>query len=63
VEAVRIPVVAGGGCGTAAHFIEGMQDGGAAGVAAGTFFSFRDQNLMQTRSHIANSGLPIRLHL
>jgi hypothetical protein len=38
-----------------------MQHGGAARFAAGTFLSFGDQTLMQTRSHIANSALLVRL--
>ena len=35
--------------------------GGAEAVAAGTFFCFRDQNPMQTRAHIRNAGIPIRI--
>ena len=61
-QAVRIPVIAAGGCGLASHFVEGFLEGGADAVAAGTFFCFRDQNPMQTRSHIRNAGIPIRLH-
>ncbi|MBM5799474.1 MAG: imidazole glycerol phosphate synthase subunit HisF [Cyanobacteria bacterium K_DeepCast_35m_m2_023] len=58
--AVSVPVIASGGCGRAEHFVAGYQ-AGAAAVAAGTFFSQRDQNPMQCRSHIRNAGLPIRL--
>lgn len=58
--AVRVPVIAAGGCGLAEHFVAGYQ-AGAAAVAAGTFFCQRDQNPMQCRSHIRNAGLPIRL--
>ncbi|MBV9182883.1 MAG: imidazole glycerol phosphate synthase subunit HisF [Acidobacteria bacterium] len=61
-EAVHIPVVASGGCGLAAHFVEGFQLGKADAVAAGTFFCFKDENPMQTRSQIRNAGLPIRIH-
>ena len=60
-EAVSVPVILSGGCGLAAHFSEGFVEGGAEGVAAGTFFCFRDQNPMQTRSHIRNAGVPIRM--
>ncbi len=59
-EAVRVPVIAAGGCGRAEHFVAGYQ-AGAAAVAAGTFFCQRDQNPMQCRSHIRNADLPIRL--
>jgi len=61
-EAVSIPVITSGGCGKAIHFVEGFQKGGADAVAAGTFFSHKDQNPMQTRAQILNSGIPIRVH-
>ncbi|MCA6436350.1 MAG: imidazole glycerol phosphate synthase subunit HisF [Bacteroidota bacterium] len=58
---VKIPVIASGGCGVAKHFIEGFE-AGADAVSAGTYFCFKDQNPIQTRSHIANANIPIRLH-
>lgn len=61
VAAVPVPVIASGGCGLAEHFVEGLRDADAEGVAAGTFFCFRDQNPMQTRAHIRNAGVSIRL--
>lgn len=61
VSRVSIPVVTSGGCGLAQHFIDGFTRGGADGVAAGTYFCFKDENPMQTRSQIANAGIPIRL--
>lgn len=60
-DAVDVPVILSGGCGVAQHFIEGFQAGGAEGVAAGTFFCFRDQNPMQTRAHVRSAGIPIRI--
>jgi cyclase len=60
-EAVSIPVILSGGCGRAEHFVEGFTSGGAEAVAAGTYFCFRDQNPMQTRAHIRNAGIPIRM--
>ncbi len=59
---VSIPVITSGGCGLASHFSDGFIDGSADAVSAGTYFSFKDQNPMQTRSHIRNSGIPIRFH-
>ena len=61
-ENVSIPVIAAGGCGVAADFINGFIEGKADAVSAGTYFCFQDQNPMQTRAHIANAGIPIRLH-
>lgn len=60
VGQVAIPVVTSGGCGLARHFVDGFLAGGADGVSAGTYFGFKDENPMQTRSQIANAGIPIR---
>lgn len=60
-EAVPIPIILSGGCGLAEHIVDGFVKGGAEAVAAGTFFCFRDQNPMQTRAHIRNAGVPIRM--
>ncbi|NJM90413.1 MAG: imidazole glycerol phosphate synthase subunit HisF [Hydrococcus sp. RU_2_2] len=62
VQSVSIPVITSGGCGLAAHFVEGFIDGQASAVAAGTYFSFKDENIMQTRAQIKNAGVPIRIH-
>lgn len=59
---VSIPVIASGGCGLAQHFSDGFLIGKADAVAAGSFFAHRDQNFMQTRSQIKNSGVDIRMH-
>ena len=59
-DALPIPVIASGGCGLAAHFTEALGEGRAEGVAAGTFFCFRDQNPMQARAHVRTAGIPIR---
>lgn len=60
-DAVNVPVILSGGCGVAQHFIEGFRTAGAEGIAAGTFFCFRDQNPMQTRAHVRSAGIPIRV--
>ena len=57
---VKIPVVIGGGCGLSSHFSDGFSQSGISGISAGTFFALQDQNLMQTRSQILNSGINIR---
>lgn len=62
VDSVSVPVITSGGCGLAAHFVDGYVHGGADAVSAGTYFCFKDENTMQVRSHIKNAGVPIRLH-
>ena len=59
---LRVPIIASGGCGLAQHFVDGYY-AGASAVASGTYFCLRDQNPMQCRSHIHNSGIPIRTHI
>ena len=59
-EKLSIPLIVSGGCGLASHFVDGFLTSKADAVAAGTFFSFRDQNPMQTRGHIKNAGIDIR---
>jgi imidazole glycerol-phosphate synthase subunit HisF len=59
-EELKIPLIISGGCGLASHFVDGFTIARADAVAAGTFFSFRDQNPMQTRGHIKNAGVNIR---
>lgn len=61
-DAVSIPVIISGGCGRANHFVDGFKDAKADAVSAGTFFCFQDQNPMQTRGHIKNAGIDIRIH-
>ncbi|MES2353797.1 MAG: imidazole glycerol phosphate synthase cyclase subunit [Pseudomonadota bacterium] len=61
-DAVTVPVIASGGCGKASHFVDGFLEGKADAVAAGTYFSSKDQNPMQARAHINTAGVPIRLH-
>lgn len=61
-DSLSIPVITSGGCGLAAHFIDGFLEGGADAVAAGTFFCFKDENPMQARAQIRNAGVPIRIH-
>lgn len=61
VDLVPVPVILSGGCGLADHFVQGFKEANVEAVAAGTFFSLRDQNPIQTRAHIKNAGIPIRL--
>lgn len=57
-----IPIVISGGCGVAQHFKDCFLKTEVEGISSGTFFSFRDQNPLQTRSQIKNSGIDIRIN-
>jgi cyclase len=63
VDELPIPVIISGGCGRAEHFVEGFVHGKVDAVAAGTFFALRDQSPLQTRAHIANAGISIRMNV
>lgn len=55
----NLPIIQSCGVGKISHFIDAFQNGADA-VAAGTYFSFLDQNILQVRSHVKNSGIDIR---
>lgn len=59
-QGVNIPVITSGGCGLSKDFSDGFLIGKASAVSAGTFFAHRDQNFIETRSHIINAGVNIR---
>jgi cyclase len=58
--AVRVPVVASGGVGTLAHFVEGAR-AGATGLLAASVFHFGTFTIMQVKQALAGAGLPVRL--
>jgi cyclase len=57
--AVRVPVVASGGVGTLAHFVEGAQ-AGATGLLAASVFHFGTFTIAQVKGALAEAGLPVR---
>lgn len=58
--AVRVPVVASGGVGTLAHFVEGARSG-ATGLLAASVFHFGTFTISQVKRALAEAGLPVRL--
>ncbi len=54
-----LPLIQNCGIGNTRHFVEAFACGADA-VAAGSYFSFQDQNFIEIRSHIRNSGIDIR---
>jgi cyclase len=55
-----VPIIISGGCSLASHFTECFVNSNVNAIAASTFFSFRDQNILQTRAQIKNSGVNLR---
>jgi imidazole glycerol-phosphate synthase subunit HisF len=58
--AVRVPVIASGGVGTLAHFVEGAQ-AGATGLLAASVFHFGTFTIGDVKAALAGAGLPVRL--
>jgi cyclase len=59
-EAVRVPVVASGGAGTAEHFAQALVEGGADAVLAASRFHFEQLTIRDVKRHLASRGIPVR---
>jgi cyclase len=59
-QAVTLPIVASGGCGTYEHMLEAL-DAGASAVAAGAMFLFTDQTPAGAARYLAEHGVEVRL--
>jgi cyclase len=58
--AVDVPVVASGGVGTLAHFVDGVRLGGAGAVLAASVFHFGTFSIGEVKAAMAAAGLPVR---
>jgi imidazole glycerol-phosphate synthase subunit HisF len=58
--AVRLPVVASGGAGTARHMYDALTEGGADAVLAASIFHFGEQAIARVKEELAGMGLEIR---
>ena len=60
-DAVRVPLVASGGAGSADHFAEGILAGGANAVLGASVFHFGDLTVRQVKEHMQRRGIEVRL--
>lgn len=60
-DAVRIPVIASGGAGTKAHFLEALTGGGADAALAASLFHYRDLSISDLKAYLHENGVPVRL--
>jgi len=60
-SAVRLPVIASGGAGTADHMHQALTDGGAEAVLAASIFHFGELSIASVKQQLASKGLEIRL--
>jgi cyclase len=59
-RAVRLPVIASGGAGRAAHLYEALTVGGAEAALAASIFHFGELTIKAVKDELAASGLEIR---
>ncbi|MES0884741.1 imidazole glycerol phosphate synthase subunit HisF [Roseibium sp. SCP14] len=60
-DAVPVPVIASGGVGTLDHMVEGVRDGHATAVLAASIFHFGEYTIQETKQHMNDAGVPMRL--
>lgn len=60
-EAVRIPVIASGGAGTAEHFVDVFREGKADAALAASIFHFGVTDSRELKAELQQAGVPVRL--
>jgi cyclase len=60
-NAVKIPVIASGGAGTAAHFVDVFRSGRADAALAASIFHFGVADVRTLKRELALQGVPVRL--
>ncbi len=59
--AVKIPVIASGGCGSYEHMARVLKEGGASAVAAASIFHFTEQTPLEAKKYLHERGFAVRL--
>jgi cyclase len=59
-KAVRIPVIASGGCGSLSHFEEVFLKTGADAALAASLFHFGELTIPQVKDYLKGHGIAVR---
>jgi cyclase len=59
-QAVSIPVIASGGCGSPEHIVEVLTEGRADAALAASIFHFRRHAIREVKEAMARAGVPVR---
>ena len=59
-EAVGIPVIASGGCGSLSHFAEVFEETGCDAALAASLFHFRELTVPQVKDYLRARNIPVR---
>lgn len=60
-DAVRVPVIASGGCGSLEHFSQVFEQTGADAALAASLFHYRELTIGQVKEHLHAHHIPVRL--
>jgi cyclase len=59
-DAVRVPVIASGGCGSVAHLAEALTEGHASAALAASLFHFGEVRIPEAKAALAGMGVEVR---
>jgi len=60
-EAVSIPVIASGGCGSPEHIVRVLTEGQASAALAASIFHYRKHRIAEVKEAMARAGVPVRI--
>ena len=60
-EAVHVPVIASGGCGSLAHFAEVFEEEAADAALAASLFHYGELSVMEVKEYLDSKGIPVRI--
>jgi imidazole glycerol-phosphate synthase subunit HisF len=60
-DAVRVPVIAHGGCGNLSHLVEVIDEAGVDAVSCASMLHFTDQSVIKARAHMKTYGVDVRI--
>lgn len=60
-QAVGIPVIASGGCGSLEHFSQVFQETGADAALAASLFHYGELTVSQVKRHLQQNNIPVRI--
>lgn len=60
-EAVNVPVIASGGAGTKAHFLDAFKQGKADAALAASLFHFKELEIRDLKQYLRSQGIAVRL--
>ena len=60
-QMVNIPVIASGGAGTMAHFVDVFREGKADAALAASIFHFKEIEIMDLKKYLKENGISVRI--